>query len=119
MTSGLPGRMVLDVKSLSRLRKARNCFPKWAPEEPHNAAFQMLLAEIGVRLRVFGQKEPAAVMNSTRVREVVDELALPRTNAGISLRLRFSSRLTVTRLDPGLAAFACVTSKDGNIGKDQ
>jgi hypothetical protein len=58
-------------------------------------------------------------MNSSRGREVVDELALPRTSAGICFRLRSSSRLTVTRLDLGLAVFACVTSKDGNIAKDQ
>jgi hypothetical protein len=37
LTSGSLGRMVPDVKSPSRLRKARNCFPKWASEEPQHS----------------------------------------------------------------------------------
>jgi hypothetical protein len=77
LASDLMGRIVLDTKSPSRLRTARDCFARWASQSPDNAALQMMVAAIDARLRFLGKKEPVAVTISSRARDIADELDLP------------------------------------------
>jgi hypothetical protein len=56
LTSGSLGRMVLDVKSPSRGCGRRVIAFRSGLRKSHNTAFQMLLAEIGARLRRFRSK---------------------------------------------------------------